>query len=422
MASQPTPFDLPSIEPPVFPPRTFDLTDYGARPDGRTSCTAAFGAAVKACADAGGGTVRVGRGDWFTGPIHLRSHVQLRLDAGAVVRFSTRPADYLPVVFTRWEGVECHNYSPLIYARDCTNVAVTGEGTFEGQGQDWWHWKQLQHAAVKTLYHAEHNGIPVDRRVFGTESAAMRPQFIQPINCSNVLIAGVTFLNGPMWTIHPVYCNDVVVQDVTVISEGPNTDGLNPDSCTNVLVERCRFSTGDDCVAINSGMNEDGRRVGRPCANVLVRHCRMERGHGGVVIGSAMSGNVHRVQAHDCTCDGTDCGIRLKSMLGRGGVVEDVWFHDFTMQRITHQAIVVDMFYGASSAPPAGRMPPTFRNIRIQDVTCAGARQAVLLRGLEDPPLRDVTLRNIAISAREPMVCQNVEGLTMQDVAIAVRG
>ena len=264
--TQPWPFDMPPPEAPAFPDRFFDIRDFGAAADGLTLNTQAFRRAIETCHNAGGGIVRVPAGAWLTGPIHLRSHVNLRLEQGALVRFSTRPADYLPPVLTRWEGVECYNYSPLIYAHDCEDVAVTGAGILDGQGQAWWHWKELQQTAAKTLYDAQFQGIPVERRVYGTEEAALRPQFLQSMRCRGVLVEGVTFVNGPMWTIHPVYCENVIVRGVVVHTEGPNTDGLNPDSCRNVLVEGCTFATGDDCIAVNSGMNEDGWRVGRPSA------------------------------------------------------------------------------------------------------------------------------------------------------------
>jgi polygalacturonase len=222
------PFDMPPVEPPSFPDRIFDVQDFGAVGDGETTNTDAIHQAVEACHESGGGIVLIPAGTWLTGPIHLRSNVNLHLEKDAMVRFSTRFADYLPVVFTRWEGTECYNYSPLIYARDCENVAVTGAGTLDGQGRAWWHWKRLQQAAAKTLYDAEFDGIPVEERVYGTEEAALMPQFLQPIQCRNVLIEGVTFVNGPMWTMHPVYCENVLVRRVTVRTEGQTPMASTP--------------------------------------------------------------------------------------------------------------------------------------------------------------------------------------------------
>jgi polygalacturonase len=415
------PFEMPAVEPPSFPERAFDIRSFGAKDDRLTPNTDAFRQAVTTCHAAGGGVVRVPAGDWLTGPIHLRSNVNLHLEKGALLRFSTRFADYLPVVFTRWEGVECYNYSPLIYARDCENVAVTGEGTLDGQGQAWWHWKKLQQAAAKTLYDAQSEGVPVEKRFFGTEEAALRPQFLQTINCRNVLVEGVTFVNGPMWTVHPVYCENVLVRDITVQSEGPNTDGLNPDSCRNVLVEGCTFHTGDDCVAINSGMNEDGWRVNRPCENIMVRDCTMSEGHGAVAIGSGMSGGVRNVYVHDCTVTGGDQAIRLKSMRGRGGFVESVHFENIHVAGLRREAIVLNMFYGSSTAASRSDAPPAFRDVHIKNVTCESAGVAVVICGLPEQPIERVVLEDLHLNAVEGIRCQDADGLAFTNVSGVVQ-
>jgi polygalacturonase len=415
------PFDMRTVEPPSFPDRVFDVRSFGAVNDGATLNTEALRQAVKACHEDGGGVVCIPPGTWLTGPIHLRSNVNLHLERGALVRFGTRFADYLPVVFTRWEGVECFNYSPLIYARDCGNVAVTGEGVLDGQGQAWWHWKKLQQAAAKTLYDAESEGVPVEKRVFGTEEAALRPQFLQTINCRNVLVEGVTFLNGPMWTVHPVYCESVLVRGITVRSEGPNTDGLNPDSCRNVLVEGCSFHTGDDCIAINSGMNEDGWRVDRACENIVIRDCTMSEGHGAVAIGSGMSGGVRNVYVHDCHVTGGDQGIRLKSMRGRGGFVENVRFENIHMAGLRQEAIVLNMFYGSSTAASRSDAPPAFRNVHIRDVTCESAGVAVAIRGLPEQPIERVVLEDLHLNAVEGIRCQDADDLIFNNVSGVVQ-
>jgi polygalacturonase len=418
---RPLPFDMPSVEPPAFPDRTFDVRDFGAVDDGTTLNTDAFQRTIVACHRAGGGVVLIPAGAWATGPIHLRSDVNLCLEKDALVRFSTRFSDYLPVVFTRWEGIECYNYSPLIYARGCENIAVTGEGTFDGQGEAWWHWKKLQQNAAKTLYDAEFDGVSVEKRVYGAEEAALRPQFLQSISCRNVLVEGVMFLNGPMWTIHPVYCENVLVRNVNVDTEGPNTDGLNPDSCRNVLVEDCAFSTGDDCIAINSGMNEDGWRVGRPCENIVIHNCHMSEGHGAVSIGSGMSGGVRNVYVYDCHFTGGDQGIRLKSMRGRGGFVERVYFEGIYMANLRCEAIVLDMFYGSSTAASRSDAAPAFRDIRIRDVICESARAAVVIRGLPEQPIERVMLEDLHLNAVGGIRCQDIDDLTVSDVSGVVQ-
>ena len=393
------PFELPDIPEPDIPNQIFDIRDYGAIPGGLSLNTEAFRRCVDDCHAQGGGIVRVPKGEWLTGPIHLRSKINLHLENEALVRFSTDFTDYLPVVFTRWEGVECYNYSPLIYAIDCENIAVTGQGTFNGAGQAWWHWKKLQHDAAKELYHAQFNGIPVEERIFGTEQAALRPQFLQTIRCRNVLVEGLNFLNGPMWTIHPVYCQDVIIRNVSVKTSGPNGDGLNPDSCCNVLVDGCCFDTGDDCIAINAGMNEDGWRVGIPCENIHIRNCEMSEGHGAISIGSGMSGGVRNLYAHDCRVTGGDHGIRLKSMRGRGGIIEQVYFENFQLSGLRMEAILLNMYYGASSAESASQAVPTFRDIHIKNVCCDGAGTAIVLRGLPEQPIQRAIFEGLEINS-----------------------
>jgi polygalacturonase len=421
MGAPPLPFDMPAVRPPRFPDRVVDVRDFGAEGEGTTLNTLAFRQAIEACHGEGGGVVLIPAGTWLTGPIHLLSHVNLHLARGAVVRFSRRFADYLPVVFTRWEGIECYNYSPLVYARDCEGVGVTGEGTLDGQGDAWWHWKGLQGAAARTLYDAQFNRVPVEERIYGTEEAALRPQFLQLVHCRDVLIEGVTFLNGPMWTVHPVYCENVLVRGVTVRSTGPNTDGLNPDSCRNVIVENCSFDTGDDCIAINSGMNEDGWRVARPCENILIRHCVMREGHGAVAIGSGMSGGVRNLYVHDCQVTGGDQGIRFKSIRGRGGTVDNVFFENIRMVNLRLEAIVLNMFYGSSTAGSRSNTPPVFRNIHIRNVTCESAGAALVILGLPERPIERFVLENLQVNAVEGIRCQDTDDLTLSGVSGVVQ-
>lgn len=374
-------------------------------------------AAVNACSE-NGGVVTVPKGEWKSGAIHLKSNVTLHLEDGAVITFSEKPSDYLPVVFTRWEGTECYNYSPLIYAKDCENIAITGNGTLIGSGQAWWDWKNLQGSAATELCYAEFNNIPPSKRIFGTEKSALRPSFIQPINCKNVLLEDFTIKDGPQWTIHPVYCENVVVRNVTVSSHGPNTDGLNPDSCKNVLIEGCTFDTGDDCIALNSGINEDGWRVNKPCENVEIRNCTMTGGHGAVVIGSAMSGGVKNVYAHDCKISGTMQGIRLKSMRGRGGYVDNVKFENMQIDNTTDQAIQINMFYEYSTVMPKSNVPSEFRNIEIRNISGENNKTGIQIKGLPEKRLQNIILENINLTAENAFVCSDVENISIKNVTI----
>ncbi len=412
------PFAMANFTRPQFPAQTFDVREYGADPSGATASTGAFRKAVHAASSAGGGTVLVPKGNYLTGPIHLKSNVNLHLAEGAVLAFSQNFDDYLPVVFTRWEGLEVYNYSPLVYAKDCENVAVTGSGKLDGRGAAWWPWKKTQTGAAKRLYDLASRRVPPEARVFGTEGG-LRPSFIQTVNCKNVLVEGVTITNGPMWTIHPVYSENVIVRRVRVVTEGPNNDGVNPDSSRNVLIEDSFFSTGDDCVVIKSGLNEDGWRVGKPSENVIVRRLRGERGHGGVVIGSEMSGGVRNVAVTDSDFDGTDRGLRIKSMRGRGGFVENVYYDDVRHADIRLMVVEITSFYASSTLEPLTQTPPRIRGIHVSNVTAHGAKSAAQITGLAEAPIEDVTFDRVQIEAEEGVRVTDVKGAAFNQTKVS---
>jgi len=319
------PFEMPQLQRPQFPKRTFSIADFGAVADGETKNTGSIADAIAACAKAGGGRVLVPPGRWLTGPIQLKSNVNLHLAAGSTLLFSQDFNDYLPVVFVRWAGHECYNFSPFIYARDCENIAVTGPGTLDGKGEPWWEWiPDKEKAAIKKIYNAEENGIPVKDRIFGVPGAGLRPEFVSPINCRNVLFEGFTLVDGPFWSVNPVYCENVIARDLKIITRHPNGDGVNANSCRNMLVEHCYFHTDDDAVAIKAGMNADGRRVNKPCENIVVRHIYSKGPRwGSISIGSDISGGVRNVLVRDVHFDGTLLGFQIKSAPRRGGYVEN---------------------------------------------------------------------------------------------------
>ena len=414
------PFDMPDLQRPTFPDRSFDIRDFGAVADGKTKNTEAIRKAIQACSDAGGGRVLIPAGKWLTGPIHLKSNINLHIEKDAEITFSTNFNDYLPPVFTRNEGMECYNYSSLIYAHKCKNIAITGKGTLYGQGKVWWPWKKRQKQGAQRLYEMAIKGIAVEKRVFGTEKDALRPSFLQPVECENVLIEGITLIDGPMWTVHPIYCENIIVRDIHVQTNGPNTDGINPDACKNMLIEHCFFDTGDDCIVLKSGLNEEGWRIARPCENIVIRYCQTKRGHGGVVIGSEMSAGVRNVFVHDCQFDQTDQGIRMKSMRGRGGIVENIWIQDISMGEIKVDAIRLNMFYKASTLEPRTKVPPLFRNIFIKNIQCQKAKNAVWVIGLPEKLLQNVTLENISIHAQNGADFTDARDIKIKNMHIGV--
>ena len=418
---------LARITPPVFPDRVFPVTKYGAIGDGVRDCTAAFRDAVAACVAAGGGQVLVPAGRYLSGAIHLRSRVNLHLADGATIAFSRNPDHYLPVVFTRWEGVELMNYSALVYAFGQRDIAVTGQGTLDGQASDehWWPWKgsrtlppeATQMAARARLIDMGARGVPVAERVFGAGSF-LRPNFIQPYRCQNVLVEGVTIVNSPMWEIHPVLCSNVTVRNVTVNSHGPNNDGCDPESCRDVLVEGCTFDTGDDCIALKSGRNEDGRRLAAPIENVIVRGCTMRDGHGGVVIGSEVSGGARNIFAERCRMDSPnlDRALRIKTNSVRGGFVEHVYMRDCTVGQVAEAVVTINLFYEEGDT---GKFPPPVREIDVRNVTSAKSQYGLLLRGYTHTPIRDVRITDCAFeNVEKGDVIEGVTGLTLKNVRV----
>ena len=421
---------LARIVPPTFANRDFDVTRYGAVADGRTDCTAAIARAIAACADAGGGRVVVPAGRFATGPIHLKSNVNLHVSKDATLLFSTDPRAYLPAVFTRWEGMELMGYSPLIYAFEQRNVAVTGEGTLDGQAanDNWWPWKgQAQHgwkrgephqaAARDRLMADVEAGKPVAQRVYA-EGSYLRPQFIQPYRCQNVLIEGVTIKNSPMWEIHPVLCTNVTVRKVHIATHGPNNDGCDPESCRDVLIEDCHFDTGDDCIAIKSGRNADGRRVPVPSENIVIRGCRMKEGHGGVTIGSEISGGVRNVFAERCTMDSPDLdrALRFKNNAARGGVLEHIYMRDVTVGQVADAVLSVDLYYEEG---PRGAYVPVIRDVEMLRVTSQKSKYALYMRAYEKSEISDVRIIDCRFDGvAQGNVTEGVRGLVLRGVTI----
>ena len=421
---------LEQLVEPSFPEETFLLTDFGAKGDGRTDNTEVFRKTIDACFQAGGGSVLVPEGKYLTGAIHLKSNVRLVVGKQATILFSKDIRQYLPVVYTRFEGVECFNYSPFIYAFEQQNVAVVGEGTLDGQAdeQTWWPWaKKKDHGWIESRPHQKNDrdrlfqmgedNIPVTERVFG-EGHYLRVNFIQFYHCKNILVEGITIKRSPMWEIHPVLCENITVRNVKIQTHGPNNDGCNPESCKNVLIENCYFDTGDDCIAIKSGRNGDGRRINIPSENILVRGCQMKDGHGGVVIGSEMTGGARNIFIEDCIMDSPnlDRALRIKTNSLRGGTVENIYMRDVEVGEVADAVVRIYFNYEKGDV---GSFTPVVRNVFLNRVSSRKSRYAMLLEGYERSPISNVVLTNCDFNGvSKGNILKHVSGLRMKDVRI----
>lgn len=366
-------------------PSAYNVRAYGALGDGQTPDTSAIQAAIDACARYGGGTVVVPAGTYVTGSIFLRSHMTLYLDAGATLLGSENVADY-PTIHSRWEGREQLTYASLITGQDLERVAILGRGTIDGRGAIWW-----RGFRAGTLDYP-------------------RPRLIAVADCTNVVIDGITAINSPSWTINPVRCDNVTINKVTIINpaDSPNTDGINPDSCSNVHIANCSISVGDDCITIKAGVETEDPARRAPCRNITITNCTMADGHGGVVIGSEMSGDVRNVVISNCVFVGTDRGIRLKSRRGRGGVVEDVRVSNIVMTDVWCP-LTMNLYYacGAWGDPiisdkyphPVSDATPRFRRIHLSQITACGVKvAAAFLYGLAEMPVEEISLSDVSIA------------------------
>jgi polygalacturonase len=403
---------LLKIVPPDFPDRDFLITRYGAIGDGKSDCSDAIRKAIETCSAAGGGRVVVPKGLFLTGAIHLKSNVNLQILKDAVLLFSRDIHDYLPLVYTRFEGMECFNYSPFIYSYEQENVAITGEGTLDGHADStaWWPWTgkgkdgwkegmPTQHDDRQRLMQMAEKSVPVSDRNFG-EGHYLRVNFIQLYKCKNILVEGITLRQSPMWSIHPVLCENVTVRKIRIISHGPNNDGCNPESCKNVLIRECYFDTGDDCIAIKSGRNADGRRVNVASENIVVQNCIMKDGHGGVVIGSEISGSCRNVFVENCTMDSPNLerALRIKTNSLRGGVIENIHIRKTTVGEVSDAVIGIFFNYEEGDA---GQFTPVVRNIFVNKVTSRKSTYALYLDGYQRSPISNVYIDSCRFSGVE---------------------
>lgn len=358
--------------------------------------------AIEKCSKAGGGKVVITAGKYMTGAITLRSGVNLCVEKGAELVFAFDRSLY-PLVYTRWEGLDLWNYQPCIYAIDCKDIALTGEGTINGNGSDdgnWWYMKGLKehgyHDGVDEwqgtakvgpraeLIKMSDNNVPADERKFGL-GKGLRPQLVNFVRCENVLIEDIHLLNSPFWVIHPLLCKNLTVRGAYIYNNGPNGDGCDPESCEDVLIENCTFSTGDDCIALKSGRNGDGRRADIPCKNVIVRKCKMVDGHGGVVIGSEISGGCDNVFAEDCDMDSPnlDRVLRIKTNTCRGGINQNIFMRNIRVGQCREAVMRINLVYEPNEIAERGHIP-TVRNVYMENVTCKKSKYGILLNGLDE--------------------------------------
>jgi polygalacturonase len=409
----------------------------GADVSGKKKCSELINKTIDKAFSEGGGTLYFPAGEYLTGPLYLKSNITLYIESGAIVRFTDDFEDYLPLMKVRWEGVVMNAFAPLINAQNAENITITGRGTLDGQGKKWWEQQRTIMGEIRTkgdavrltdlqkLWDAANKDLVVYDYYKNTlKRRFFRPPFIQFYECKNIKIEGINLQNSPFWTINPEFCDNVNVHGVTIKNPeaGPNTDGINPSSCSNVRISDCFISVGDDCVTIKSGRDADGRKYGKPCENITITNCVMLSGHGGVVIGSEMSGGVKKVTISNCVFNGTDAGIRLKASRGRGGTVEEIRVDNIVMNDIQKNAFIFDLYYDRDSKQePVSERTPVFRNVHISNVTGSNVKKVGYITGIEEMPVDNISFSNINIVAETGFTAQTATNIQFHNVDFAVQ-
>ncbi|HMR91733.1 MAG TPA: glycoside hydrolase family 28 protein [Chitinophagaceae bacterium] len=456
---------LPVVKAPVFRSAVYAITKYGAVPDGHTLNTTAIQAAIDDCHKKGGGKVLLPAGLWLTGPLVLKSNVNLHLAQGATLLFTKDFSQY-PLVKTNWEGlVQMRNQAP-ISAEGAVNIGITGKGVIDGNGDAWRmvkkdkltesQWKKLVASGgivgedKKTWYPTEKTlkgsaytnpgavSPEKDAAFYDSVKDFLRPNLVVLTRCKYILLEGVTFQNSPAWCLHPLMSEHLTVRNISVKNPwyAQNGDGIDVESCKNVLIENSVFDVGDDALCIKSGRDAEGRKRGMPTENVIIRGCTVYASHGGFVIGSEMSGGARNIHVSNCTFIGSDIGLRFKTTRGRGGVVEHIFIKDIYMKDIPGDAILFDMYYAAKDpVPQAGEkreLPkvefkpvdettPVFKNFHISNVYCNGAAKGIFVRGLPEMHVKDIVFENMVLQANKGIDIQEASGLTFRNIRLVTK-
>ena len=448
------PFAMPKVEQPSFPDYQVDIRDFGAKSDGETLNTEAINNAIKAVNAKGGGKVIIPGGLWLTGPVVLLSNVNLHTEKNALIVFSGDKSLY-PLIHTSFEGLDVRRCQSSISSLNAENIAITGDGVFDGAGDRWRpvkkdklterQWSNLLKSGGNVdeggkIWYPDAGALKASvmaadknnawKKVTDTEwnemKSWLRPVMVSIVKSKRVLLEGVTFKNSPAWCIHPLSCESLTLNDVKVFNPwySQNGDALDVESCKNVLIANCFFDAGDDAICLKSGKDEDGRRRGEPCQNVIIKNNTVLHGHGGFVIGSEMSGGIKNVFVSGCTFIGTDSGLRFKSVRGRGGVVENIFIDTINMIDIPNDAIVADLYYAAKPSsdepiPAVDEGTPVFKNIHISNVLCRGAGRAAFINGLPEMPIENISIKNLVVTdAKEGITVNRVSQVRIENVGI----
>ena len=458
------PFVMPEIGVPAFPDRRVSIVDHGAVADGYTLNTKAFAEAIRACANAGGGSVVVPPGTWLTGPIKIESNINLHLERGAIIQFSKNIDDF-PFIAGLDGKSKKYIITPPISAYRAKNIAITGEGIIDGAGEAWRYakknkltdpqWKELVGSGgvvspdakewwpskeamdgEQYLKQLEESGKKLTAADYAKTREFLRPDLVQLVQCNGILLDGTTFQNSPKFHVRPIQSENVIIRNVKVLSPwyGQNNDGIDPASCRNVIIYNCTVDVGDDGICLKPGSIASSQKPGPACENIVIADCVVYHAHGGFVIGSESFGGVNNVSVRNCVFIGTDVGVRFKSLRGKGGVVENVFIDGIQMREIANEAILFDMYYGGGApeveatkdrsirqAEPVNDLTPRFRNISFKNIVCNGAERAVLINGLPEMPVKNITLENVSVTAKKGLSLIDVDGIRLDKCRIVPR-